>query len=116
MCGALQARAAEASAPTRRHSQRKGQLRGTKTARNKSLSFLHFHITTRGFTMAWPKAARGPDPRWIRVPVQLRVAERAALMTIDEKTAKESSTESRELPKKSTVPSKWLRNPSGRVP
>ena len=36
-------------------------LRGTKTARDKILSFLCLHITTVDITMAWHKATRGPD-------------------------------------------------------
>ena len=36
-------------------------LRGTKTARDKLLSFLCLHITTVDITMAWHKATRGPD-------------------------------------------------------
>ena len=63
-------------------------LRGTKTARDKILTFLCLHIATVGITMAWHKAVRGPDLEWIGVLFQLRVAERAILMTINEKIAK----------------------------
>ena len=54
--------------------------------------------------MAWHKAVRGPDLEWIGVRFQLRLTERAILMTINEKIAKEILAESQELPKKSMTP------------
>ena len=115
MCGALRARTAEAPAPARRHSQGEWQLRGTKTARDKILSFLCLRIATVGITMAWHEAGRGPDLEWIGILFQLMMAKCAILMTIDEKIAKEILAESQELLKKSTVPFKRLRSPTGRL-
>ena len=115
MCGAIRTRTAEAPAPARRPSQGEWQLRGTKTARGNILSFLCLRIATVGITMAWHEAGRGPDLEWIGILFQLMMAKCAILMTIDEKTAKEILAESQNLLKKSKVPFKRLRSPTGRL-
>ena len=57
----------------------------------------------------------GLDLEWIGVLFQLKLAERAILMTINEKIAKEILAKSPELLKKSMVPSKRLRSLTGRL-